>query len=330
MSVDWAWPRVDGGRAAWFATSSVLDDREQRECAELVRMLTRFPLRARKRRDFEIWAGAVERWAEAPYDTRRDPSFHADMAAAADRLRIVRRYVKSPPPALDGSTDDVLAYFGGYFSGEGCFNLSALAPRAVIRVRQDDRSILDLFADRFHLGVVREHRAYKNPNPFVTWLVCATDDFAPAVELFEAAELRGRKRREFEVWREAAHERAFARIGGRPWDRARVAAVARRLKALRAYRPPRDATTASNVAERQRETRGVYAAVLRAFATDEPAGTLTATAYARARKVHPEWPTRDTIALAFGGWARALEAAGLGSRASDRARARAPSSARCV
>jgi hypothetical protein len=37
----------------------------------------------------------------------------------------------------------------------------------------------------------------------------------------------------------------------------------------------------------------------------------------------PEWPTRNTIAAAFDGWARALEAAGFGSRGSARARERA-------
>jgi hypothetical protein len=222
------------------------------ECVALVRLLRRFPLRARKRRDFEIWSKAVDRWAASPYETRRDRSFHPDMAEAVDRLRNVRRYVNLPPPALDGSTDDLLTYFGGYFSGEGCFTLSSLAPRAVVRVRQDDRAILDLFADRFRLGLVREHSAYQNPNPSVTWQVCATDDLAPAVKLFEAAELRGRKRREFEVWREAAHERAFAKIGGRRWDRARVEGVAKRLKALRAYRPPPD------VERGRAPTRGAY------------------------------------------------------------------------
>src|SRR5215217_4946758 len=71
-------------------------------------------------------------------------------------------------------------------------------------------------------------------------MICATDELAPAVRLFEAAELRGRKRREFEVWREAAHERAFAKIGGRRWDRSRVRTVAERLTALRVYRRPPD------------------------------------------------------------------------------------------
>jgi len=245
------------------------------------------------------------------------------MAGFADRLRTVRRYVNSPPIALDGPASALLAYFGGFFSGEGSFGLSGLAPRAVVRVRQDDRSILELFATRFGLGVVRDHRAYDNPNPSATWTICATDELAPTVELFEAAELRGRKRREFEVWREAAHERAFARVGGRRWDRSRVEAVARRLKALRAYRPPRDAPRAASAADGQRAARAAYFEVLRTLAAEQPAGELTAAAYAAARQRHPEWPTRNTIAAAFDGWARALEAAGLGSRVSARARERA-------
>jgi hypothetical protein len=225
---------------------------------------------------------------------------------------------------VEGPADAVLAYFGGFFSGEGSFGLSGLAPRAVIRVRQDDRSILELFAARFGLGVVREHPAYDNPNPSATWVICATDELASAVELFEAAELRGRKRREFEVWRDAAYERAFARIGGRRWDRSRVDAAAQRLKALRVYRPPRDAPEPATAADRQRDARAAYRAVLRALAAEQPAGDLTAAAYERARGLHPEWPTRNTIAAAFDGWARALEAAGLGSRVTARARERAP------
>jgi hypothetical protein len=120
----------------------------------------------------------------------------------------------------------------------------------------DPSPILELFARRFGLGKVGEQPAYENPNPSATWRICATADFLPAVELFEAAELRGRKRREFEVWREAALERAFARIGGRRWERGRVAAVATRLKELRVYRAPRDAPEATSVAvQRKRRAR---------------------------------------------------------------------------
>src|SRR4051812_30946628 len=155
----------------------------KRECAELARILRAFPLRARKRRDFEIWARAVDRWASVPYDARASGSFHAEMADDAGALRLVRRYVNSPPPALDGPSAaldgpsaDVLAYLGGFFSGEGCFGLSGLRPRAVIKLRADDRGILELFAERFGIGTVRDHPPYGNPNPCVTWLVCAGDE----------------------------------------------------------------------------------------------------------------------------------------------------------
>jgi len=62
--------------------------------------------------------------------------------------------------------------------------------------------------------------------------------------------------------------------------------------------------------------------VLRAFADELPEGKLTCTAYAAARAGHPEWPTRNTVAMAFGSWERALAAAGLTSRASEWRRAR--------
>ena len=101
-------------------------------------LLRRFPLRARKRRDFEIWSRAVERWAAHAYDLRPDGRFHAEMRRDADRLRAVRRYVKAPPPALDGPAEQLLAYFGGFFSGEGCFGLSGLVNDrpAIPRVRR--------------------------------------------------------------------------------------------------------------------------------------------------------------------------------------------------
>jgi hypothetical protein len=100
--------------------------------------------------------------------------------------------------------------------------LSALQPRAVAKLRRDDRAILELFAARFGVGTVHDHAAYGGDNPTVTWLICAMEEMGATVRLFEAAELRGRKRREFDVWREAAEERGFARLAGRRWDRARV------------------------------------------------------------------------------------------------------------
>jgi hypothetical protein len=242
------------------------------------------------------------------------------MADDADALRLVRRYVKSPPPALDGPAADLLAYLGGFFSGEGCFGLSGLRPRAVIKLRGDDRGILELFAERFGIGTVRDHRPYGNPSPSVTWLICAGDEMGAAVRLFEAAVLRGRKRREFDAWRDIAEERVWARMAGRPADRARLERAGHRLAALRTYRSPSESLA---TAEPGRDARQAYIDVLRGFAGEVPGGRLTCTAYTHARARHPEWPTRNTLAMAFGSWERALAAAGLGARASPWRRDRA-------
>jgi LAGLIDADG endonuclease len=295
-------------QACWSVAS-------KRECAELTAILRDFPLRARKRRDFGIWARGVDRWVAQPYDARAGHAFHAQMAHDAAALRLVRRYVNSPPPALDGPTEHLLAYLGGFFSGEGCFALSSLKPLATVKLRRDDRAILELFATHFGVGKVRDKAAYGD-NPSATWLICATDELASAVCLFEAAQLRGRKLREFEVWREAAEERRFARLAGRRWDRARVQRVADQLNALRQYRPREDSIGPAGTEAAARDAREAYVDVLRAFADEVPDGKLTCTAYARARLGHREWPTRNTLTIAFGTWQGALEAAGLASRAS--------------
>jgi hypothetical protein len=131
--------------------------------------------------------------------------------------------------------------------------------------------------------------------------------------MLDAAVLRGRKRREFEAWRIGAAE--YAR--GRNRDEAVIAAAAESLARARAYierpleLPVRDPPTEA------------YIDVLRAFADEVPDGRLTCTAYAHARASHPEWPTRNTLALAFGSWAQALGAAGSGARASPWRRNRA-------
>jgi hypothetical protein len=302
--------RTSRPQATWSIAS-------KRECAELVAILRRFPLRARKRRDAEIWSAAVERWSSVVYDARAGRALHAGMARGAEALRSIRRYVNTSPPALDGPEDALLAYLGGFFSGEGSFGLTGLRAQAVIKLRSDDRSILELFASRFELGLVRDHAGYGGGNPSVTWRIGAARELARAISLFEAAQLRGRKRREFEVWRQAAWERAHARVTRQRCERGRLERAAGELRELRVYRsPPDDAFESRSDAEEA--ARMAYVEILRAMAAEVPDGPLTCTAYAHAREAHPEWPNRNTIAATFGGWAQALRAAGLESRLSAR------------
>ena len=278
------------------------------ECRHLVRLLERYPLRGRKQREFATWAAAVTEWTESLYGAGGAATQRTLRAYAAE-LRDLRRYVDCPgdPGRSQRPASGLMAFLGGFFTGEGSFSLDRKAV-ACIHLRADDADLLRTFQQCFDLGRVNLSTP-SNANPSARWTVCRRAELPRAISLLDAAFLRGRKRREFEAWRIGAAE--YAR--GRDRDETVIDAARAALHEARSY-VERDIVLPSEVSA---ET--AYVAVLGAFAAEEPVGKLTATAYARAREGHPEWPTRNTIALAFGGWARALEAAGLGSRVSGRA-----------
>jgi hypothetical protein len=150
-------------------------------------------------------------------------------------------------------------------------------------------------------------------NPSVRWSICRRAELPRAIAMFDAAVLRGRKRREFEAWRLGAEQ--YAR--GRDRDEDVITAAAEALARARAYEDR------AVVLPTQGPATETYVGVLRAFADEVSEGRLTCTAYTHARASHPEWPTRNTLALAFGSWEQALGAAGLGARASPWRRDRA-------
>jgi hypothetical protein len=273
-----------------------------------VRLLQRYPLRGRKRREFAVWSAAVDRWSESLHGSSR--LVDGLMSSAAAELRALRRYVD---PGLPGAPEDrvpgppsdgLSAFLGGFFTGEGSFSLRGRAV-AGIHLRADDADLVRTFRDAFAVGRVSMSTPL-GVSPSVRWTVCRRAELPQAIAILDAALLRGRKRREFAAWRIGAAE--YAR--GRDRDKAVIAAAADSLARARAYTerpvelPARDPPTQA------------YIDVLRAFADEVPDGRLTCTAYTLARASHPEWPTRNTLAVAFGTWEQALGAAGLGARAS--------------
>jgi LAGLIDADG DNA endonuclease family protein len=285
------------------------------ECRELGQLLRRYPLRGRKRREFEIWARAAERWTESLHGSPGRTA-HALMGSYASEIRRLRRYVDfqdatgRDQDVVSESIGDLRAYLGGFFSGEGSFRLAGTAS-ATINLRADDIDLLRSFSQTFNLGRVTVSRS-AGRNPTARWTICRKAELPRAISLLSAAVLRGRKRREFEAWRLGAEQ--IAR--GRERDHAVVESAAVALASARAYVARGAALPAS------RDATAAYSDVLRAFAAEVIDRPLTCSAYAEARRRHPEWPTRNTIALAFGTWDAGLRAVGLGSRASSWARAR--------
>ena len=208
------------------------------ECRELVRLLRRFRLRGRKLREFEVWADAVDAWAAATYDRSR--AHWRTLARRADQLRALRCYVD---PGRGGDRDDrsprreLWWFLGGFFSGEGCFELRNTSARASIHLRRDDVALLARLARETGVGSIREWQPSSGPvNPTAVWLVHRRRDLGRLVEIFDAVGLRGRKRREFAAWRTGVVELLAAMREGRRPNAATMVEARRRLVAARAYR----------------------------------------------------------------------------------------------
>jgi LAGLIDADG endonuclease len=282
------------------------------ECSALVELLDAHPLRGRKAAQYEIWRQAVSISAAERYDV--GPAGRLRLARLAEALSDARAYRPPDPDADLPSMRDHGApfFFAGFFSGEGCFGLRPPRDcRFVIKVRRDDRPLLEAFRSRFGLGKVCDVAIPAPWSPATVWSVVGAGDVLRGIALFDAAGLLGRKQRQFLAWRAAAEAIARAKLAREPVDVSLVAGGRRALTGATAYRPP----AAPLVADRgYADARTAYIDVLREWArsTAEP---LSCTRYERARKLHAHWPKRDTIAFAFGGWYEALRCAGLEARA---------------
>jgi hypothetical protein len=282
------------------------------ECQVLAELLDAHPLRGRKRREYEIWREAAEIWASGRYGL--GPGGRARLSRLAEYLRAERVY-RPPPtdPALPGMTDQYAAnYFAGFFSGEGSFALARRQARFVIKLRRDDRPLLDAFCHDFDIGSVVDVAAIEPWSPTAVWHVVGARDVLKGIGLFESAPLLGRKGRQYRAWRPGAQAIAEAIIEKRPLSDHVVEESRRALAYATAYRPPR---TALRVDRGLSGARAAYLQVLRQWATTVEGPLSCGTYSAVRRSEHPDWPKRETIAEAFGGWYAALRSAGLEARA---------------
>ena len=290
-------------QACWVVDSKL-------ELEVLSRLLSLHPPCGRKRREVAAWCAAVELLA-----CRRrgcDSEMDTEIADLATLVTECKAYRSEPPPAvLHDDTTCALAYLGGLFTGEG--HLSLNRPRLVIKMRADDRDLLKSLSNRYGIGAVYYAAGSDRSAPSSQWVVTARAELRQAAKLLEEAGLRGRKGRQFAAWK-----RGIAALGSSQSADLVALEVARaELRAATKYVAPPEATYTQRP---YLEAREAYLAVLRAWAATVT-GPLTCTAYSEARRAHPRWPTRGTLALDFGSWAEALEAAGLRHRAHARSAA---------
>lgn len=250
------------------------------DCLRLAEILEQFPLRGRKRMEAETWTRAVR-------ELNRDPNPER-LPQLASEIRSLKRYVNpvSTPRTPSRFDDDLASYFGGFFTGEGHLYLGGGTCRVVTRLRDDDRPLLGDLAAATGLGQLYPSPRCGRTAPSVAWLIHRRDQLADAVSLLERAGLRGRKAKEFALWRPAALELAAAHAQRRRPQKSVVSDAAAAVHDARRYRPGSDAPAPYH-RERQAE-RCVEA--LRATAQETP-GALTVTAYSALRKAHRTGPT---------------------------------------
>jgi hypothetical protein len=292
-------------QACWTIVSKL-------ECRLLTEVLDAHPLRGRKQREYEIWREATILWASTGQGA--GPGVRARLAELAEYLRAERIYRAPRADArLPDMTDQYAAsYFAGFFSGEGSFALQPRSARFVIKLRRDDRPLLEAFRRDFGIGSVRDVRAQEPWSPAAVWHVTGARDVLAGIQLFDSTPLLGRKARQYEAWRPGAQAIAEAVVARTPLDGRLVESAREAFAQASAYRRP---VQPVRVESGLPAARAAFLGVLKQWARefDRP---LSETAYAAARREgHPEWPTRNAIAETFGGWYGALHAAGLAHRA---------------
>jgi hypothetical protein len=288
------------------------------ECQALTELLDAHPLRGRKRREYEIWREATILWASQRHGA--GPEVRARLAKLAEQIRAERIY---RTPRLDARLPDMTdqyapSYFAGFFSGEGSFALRPRQARFVIKLRRDDRPLLEAFRRDFGIGSVRDVEAQQPWSPAAVWHVTGARDVLAGIQLFDSAPLLGRKARQYQAWRPGAQAIAEAIVAKTPLDARLVESSREAFGRAGAYRPPAQPVRRESGLP---AARAAFVGVLTDWAR-EVEGPLSGTAYAAVRRDrHPEWPTRNTIAETFGGWYSALDAAGLARRAARPRRA---------
>jgi hypothetical protein len=269
----------------------------QAECLRIMSILDRPQLLGKKLGEYAIWRSAVVAW------TSKNDDRHEVVAKCAEQLRSHRRFDNAPDCAEVDITDErLLAFFAGFVTAEAHFGASSGGhPSFRINLRRDDGGLLRLFHDRLTLGRLADVPPYRTSKAAVSWRVGRLAELRALTELLDRYPPRGRVLRIYEAWRELVLLRDRRRRSTRQ-------ELALEVRTRRAYKPGLETIIRP---DRIESRRARHVTVLRAWAS-ETDGARTSTAYESWRRAaHPDAPTRDTVAAAFGSWVAALDATGL-------------------
>ncbi len=137
-------------------------------------------------------------------------------------------------------------WLAGFIAGEGCFRIhkekggSYYACHFTLKLRDDERPVLEEIVERTGIGHLKEDATRSgNSRPCLVWVVQSKAECAKLVAYLDHFPLRARKRRDYEVWRDAVRFWITQPKGNRwhgPRDWSRMIAYKQAIEDARAYR----------------------------------------------------------------------------------------------
>lgn len=216
------------------------------DCQRLIELLDKYPLRGRKSHDYALWRAAANWWIGSDPRTRPSARDWTPMAYLQQRLSECKRYGASDPlsstDSFPGLTGDWPGFLSGFLTAEGHFginlsNPNCYRPRLSVNLRADDADLLRELCTRTTCGRVYRHQPKGRKPPVTAWVVFSRADLMRIVQILDGLPPRGRKRREYDVWRQAVLE--YAKPGPRRPIHERLGELCSELAEASAYSPAR-------------------------------------------------------------------------------------------
>ena len=146
----------------------------------------------------------------------------------------------------DMSRDEAFFHWlAGFIDGEGCFRIQKekgggyYACQFSLKLRDDDRAILEECVRRTRAGILHVMAAYGTSRPGVRWAVQSRADCWKLAAILDRHPLRAKKAREYAVWREALEVWTHMKRGHRwhgPRDWTPMIEFKQQIEDLRVYR----------------------------------------------------------------------------------------------
>lgn len=136
-------------------------------------------------------------------------------------------------------------WLAGFIDGEGYFDIRPTKNRAfycrfVLVLRADEKLILEEIVTRTQLGSISiRHRGRDGASPQIEWYLCTKKDCKSLVELLDAHPLRAKKKRDYELWRQAVLEWTQQVRLSNTYDWSHISSLRDEMMATRRYQEVR-------------------------------------------------------------------------------------------